>query len=81
MGTGSAVETATAVEIEPDGLRRFFSIDFHKLFGKAFAKSAPAFPQLHTAPTAGSPSEKLETQTQDSGYSRSPQSTREAGVK
>ena len=42
----SAVETATAVEIDKGRLRQLLLDDFHKLFGKAFAKTAPAFPPL-----------------------------------
>jgi hypothetical protein len=42
----SAVETATAVEIDKGGLRQLFLDDSHKLFGKAFAKAAPALPPL-----------------------------------
>src|SRR5712671_614224 len=41
-----AVETATAVEIDKGCLRRFLLDDSHKLFGKAFAKTAPALPPL-----------------------------------
>jgi hypothetical protein len=41
-----AVETATAVEIDKGGLRQLLLDDSHKLFGKAFAKTAPAFPPL-----------------------------------
>ena len=42
----SAVETATAVEIDKGRLRQLLLNDFHKRFGKAFAKTAPAFPPL-----------------------------------
>src|ERR1700730_5782240 len=42
----SAVETATAVEIDKGGLRRLLLDDSHKLFGKDFAKTAPALPPL-----------------------------------
>src|SRR6267142_4247826 len=42
----SAMETATAVEIDKGRLRQLLLDDFHKLFGKAFAKTAPAFPPL-----------------------------------
>ena len=42
----SAVETAPAVEIDKGRLRQLLLDDFHKLFGKAFAKTAPAFPPL-----------------------------------
>src|SRR4030095_7941295 len=42
----SAMETATAVEIDKGRLRELLLDDFHKLFGKAFAKTAPAFPPL-----------------------------------
>ena len=42
----SAVETATAVEIDKGGLRQLLLDDSHKLFGKAFAKTAPALPPL-----------------------------------
>jgi hypothetical protein len=45
-GAGSAVETATAVEIDKGRLRQLLLDDSHKLFGKASAKSAPAFPPL-----------------------------------
>jgi len=45
-GRHRAVETAAAVEIEQGSLRRLLLDDFHKLFGKASAKNAPAFPQL-----------------------------------
>jgi hypothetical protein len=40
------METATAVEIDKGRLRQLLPDDFHKLFGKAFAKTAPAFPPL-----------------------------------
>jgi hypothetical protein len=43
---GSAVETATAVEIDKGSLRRLLLDDFHELFGKASAKTAPALPPL-----------------------------------
>ena len=42
----SAVETATVVEIDKGRLRQLLPDDFHKRFGKAFAKTAPAFPPL-----------------------------------
>src|ERR1700675_2263403 len=42
----SAVETASAVEIDKGRLRQLLLDDFHKLFGKAFAKTAPALPPL-----------------------------------
>ena len=42
----SAVETAPAVEIDKGRLRQLLLDDFHKLFGKAFAKTAPALPPL-----------------------------------
>ena len=42
----SAMETATAVEIDNGRLRQLLLDDFHKLFGKAFAKTAPALPPL-----------------------------------
>jgi CRP-like cAMP-binding protein len=42
----SAMETATAVEIDKGRLRQLLLDDFHQLFGKAFAKTAPAFPPL-----------------------------------
>ena len=42
----SAVETATAVEIDKSGLRQLLPHDSHQLFGKAFAKTALAFPPL-----------------------------------
>ncbi len=42
----SAVETATAVEIDKGGLRQLLPHDSHQLFGKAFAKTALAFPPL-----------------------------------
>src|SRR5438128_5753979 len=45
-GRHRAVETAAAVEIEQVSLQRLLLDDFHKLFGKASAKNAPAFPQL-----------------------------------
>src|SRR5439155_1071725 len=45
-GRHRAVETAAAVEIEQGSLRRLLLDDFHKLFFKASAKNAPAFPQL-----------------------------------
>src|SRR5207249_744714 len=45
-GRHRAVETAAAVEIKQGSLRRLLLDDFHKLFGKASAKNAPAFPQL-----------------------------------
>ena len=41
-----AVETAAAVEINKGGLRQLLFDDFHKLLGKAVAKTAPAFPHL-----------------------------------
>jgi len=40
------VENAAAVEIDNGGLRRLLFDDFHKLLGKASAKSASAFPHL-----------------------------------
>jgi hypothetical protein len=40
------METATAVEIDKGRLRQLLLDDFHKLFGKAFANTAPAFPPL-----------------------------------
>ncbi len=40
------METATAVEIDKGRLRQLLLDDFHKLFGKAFAKTAPALPPL-----------------------------------
>ena len=40
------METATAVEIDKGRLRQLLLDDFHELFGKAFAKTAPAFPPL-----------------------------------
>ncbi|MGH9429789.1 MAG: transposase [Terriglobia bacterium] len=40
------METATAVEIDNGRLRQLLPDDSHKLFGKAFAKTAPAFPPL-----------------------------------
>jgi len=40
------METATAVEIDKGRLRQLLPDDSHKLFGKAFAKTAPAFPPL-----------------------------------
>ena len=48
------------MEIEIGGLRHRLFDDFHEVLGKASAKNAPAFPQLLTAPAAGSPSEKEE---------------------
>jgi hypothetical protein len=42
----SAMETATAVEIDKGRLRQLLLDDFHQLFGKAFANTAPAFPPL-----------------------------------
>lgn len=45
-GGKGAVETATAVEIDKGRLRRFLLDDSHKLFGKAFAKTASALPPL-----------------------------------
>jgi len=48
----SAVETATAVEIDKGGLRRLLLDDFHKLFGKAFAKTGSGFTTVPTAPAA-----------------------------
>ena len=35
------METATAVEIDKGRLRQLLLDDFHKRFGKAFAKTAP----------------------------------------
>ena len=40
------METATAVEIDKGRLRQLLLDDFHQLFGKAFANTAPAFPPL-----------------------------------
>ena len=45
----SAMETAPAVEIDKGRLRQLLLDDFHKLFGKAFAKTAPAFHRYHSA--------------------------------
>jgi hypothetical protein len=47
----SAMETATAVEIDKGRLRQLLLDDFHKLFGKAFAKKPFGFPTVITAPT------------------------------
>src|SRR6266478_9020782 len=54
----SAVETATAVEIDKGGLRRLLLDDSHKLFGKAFAKTAPALPPLPQRRRRSSPLQK-----------------------
>ena len=51
-GSGSAVETAPAVEIDQGGLRQLLLDDSHKLVGKASAKTASALPQFHTAAAA-----------------------------
>ncbi len=48
----SAVETATAVEIDKGGLRRLLLDDLHKLLEKAYARTSSAFSQLRTGPTA-----------------------------
>jgi len=44
------METATAVEIDKGRLRQLLLDDFHQLFGKAFANTAPAFPPLLWSP-------------------------------
>ena len=49
---GSAVETATAVEIDKGRLRQYLLDDSHKLFGKAFAKTSSGFTTVPTAPPA-----------------------------
>jgi len=46
------VETAAAMEIDKGGLRRLLLDDFHKLLEKAYARTASAFSQLRTGPTA-----------------------------
>ncbi len=57
----SAVEAATAVEIDKGRLRQLLLDDFHKRFGKAFAKIAPAFPPLPQRRRRPSSSEKAIT--------------------
>jgi hypothetical protein len=50
---GRPVETAAAVEIDSGGLRQLFLDDFHRCLKKPTQKTASAFSQLRTGPTAG----------------------------
>jgi hypothetical protein len=49
---GRPVETAAAVEIDSGGLRQPFLDDFHQCLKKPTHKTASAFSQLRTGPTA-----------------------------
>ena len=47
------VETAAAMEIDKGGLRRLLLDDFHKLLGKASAKTLRLFHSYHSAADGG----------------------------
>ena len=64
----NAVETAAAEEIDRGGLRLLLLDDFHKLLGKAFAKTAPAFPQLPPRRRRRSMTKRSRTGTQKRGH-------------
>jgi len=49
------METATAVEIDKGRLRQLLLDDFHKLFGKAFAKTLRLSHRYHSADGAPLP--------------------------
>jgi len=49
---GTPVETAAAMEIKKGGLRQLLLDDFQPLLEKACARTASAFSQLRTVPTA-----------------------------
>jgi len=51
--TARAVETAAAVEIDKGGLRLLLLDDFHKLLGKASAKTLRLFHSYHSAADGG----------------------------